>query len=189
MRKNFGAKTILYPMPVFVIGTYDKDGIPNAMNAAWGGISETSQISICVDSSHKTAKNLVQREAFTVSIANEENIAAADFVGIVSGNEVSNKLQKAGWTATKSEFVDAPIFEELPMTLECRVISYDEETCRLVGEIINVSADEKILDADGKISIESFHPVIFDPIDNVYRKIGESVADAFSVGLKLKSEE
>ena len=133
MRKNFGAKAILYPMPVLIIGTYDEDGKPNAMNAAWGGISEETQISICVDDGHKTAKNVVKTGAFTVSIADAENVVACDYVGIVSGNKEPDKIEKAGWHVAKSEFVNAPLFDELPMALECKLISYDEETCRLVS--------------------------------------------------------
>ena len=113
MRKNFGAKAILYPMPVLIIGTYDEDGKPNAMNAAWGGISEETQISICVDDGHKTANNVVKTGAFTVSIADVENVVACDYVGIVSGNKEPDKIEKAGWHITKSEFVDAPLFDEL----------------------------------------------------------------------------
>ena len=149
MRKNFGAKAILYPMPVLIIGTYDENGKPNAMNAAWGGISEENQISVCVDDGHKTAKNVVKAGAFTVSIADAENVVACDYVGIVSGNKEPDKIEKAGWHVTKSEFVNAPLFDELPMALECKLISYDEESCRLAGEIVNVCADERILDENG----------------------------------------
>ena len=188
MRKNFGAQAILYPMPVLIIGTYDENGKPNAMNAAWGGISEETQISICVDDGHKTAKNVVKTGAFTVSIADAENVVACDYVGIVSGNKEADKIEKAGWHATKSEFVDAPLFDELPMALECKLISYDEETCRLVGEIVNVCADERILDDNGKIDLNKFSPITYDPVHHVYRKIGDVVGKAFSDGLKLKEE-
>jgi len=185
MRKNFGAKAILYPMPVLIIGTYDENGKPNAMNAAWGGISEETQISICVDDGHKTAKNVVARGAFTVSIADAENVVACDYVGIVSGNSESDKIEKAGWHVNKSEFVDAPLFDELPMALECKLISYDEETCRLVGEIINICADERILDDNGKIDLSKFSPITYDPVHHTYRKLGDVVGKAFSDGLKL----
>ena len=186
MRKNFGAKAILYPMPVLIIGTYDENGKANAMNAAWGGISEETQISICVDDGHKTAKNVVKIGAFTVSIADVENVVACDYVGIVSGNKEPDKIEKAGWHATKSEFVDAPIFDELPMSLECKFISYDEETCRLVGEIVNVCADERILNENGKIDLNKFSPITYDSAHHVYRKIGEEVGKAFCDGKKLK---
>ena len=185
MRKNFGAKAILYPMPVLIIGTYDEDGVPNAMNAAWGGISEEKEISICVDDGHKTAENVVKRGAFTVSIADVENVVACDYVGIVSGNKESNKIEKAGWHTTKSEFVDAPIFDELPLALECKLIGYDKETCRLVGEIVNVCADERILDENGKIDLTKFSPITYDPVHHTYRKLGDVVGHAFSDGKQL----
>jgi len=186
MRKNFGAKAMLYPMPVLIIGSYDENGTPDAMNAAWGGISEETQISICVSEDHKTTKNILARSAFTVSVADAENVIACDYVGIVSGNKEPDKIRKTGWTVLKSEFVDAPLFEELPMALECKLISYDEESCRLVGEIINVCADERILNAEGKIDLEKFSPITYDPVHHTYRKLGEVIGQAFSDGLKLK---
>ena len=186
MRKNLGAKTILYPMPVLIIGTYDEKGIPNAMNAAWGGISEENEISICVSDEHKTAENVVKSGAFTVSVADKNNIVAADYVGIVSGNDVPDKISRCGWTAEKSELVNAPVFRQLPMTLECELISYDKENCRLVGKIVNVSADESILDEKGRIDLNKFSPVTYDPVGHTYRVLGEAVGKAFSDGKKLK---
>ena len=186
MRKNFGAKAILYPMPVLIIGTYDENGKVNAMNAAWGGISEETQISICIDDGHKTAKNVVKAGAFTVSIADADNVVACDYVGIVSGNKEPDKIEKAGWYVTKSEFVNAPLFEELPLALECKLISYDEESCRLVGEIVNVCADERILDDNGKIDLNKFSPITYDPVHHTYRIIGDVVGKAFNDGIKLK---
>lgn len=186
MRKNYGAKAMLYPMPVLIIGSYDENGTPDAMNAAWGGISEETQISICVSEDHKTTKNILARGAFTVSVADAENVVACDYVGIVSGNKEPNKIKKTGWTVLKSEFVYAPLFEELPMALECKLISYDEESCRLVGEIVNVCADERILNAEGKIDLEKFSPITYDPVHHTYRKLGEVVGQAFSDGLNLK---
>lgn len=185
MRKNFGAKAILYPMPVLIIGSYDENGIPDAMNAAWGGISEETQISICVSETHKTIKNILKTGAFTVSVADAENVVAADYVGIVSGNNEPEKIKKAGWTAVKSENVNAPIFEQLPMALECKLVNYDEESCRLVGEIVNVCADEKIL-TDGKIDLSKFHPITYDPVNHDYLTLGEKAGKAFSDGLNLK---
>jgi len=186
MRKNFGAKPMLYPMPVLIIASYGEDGIPNAMNAAWGGISEETEISICISPEHKTTENILARQAFTVSMADAENVVAADYVGIVSGNNVANKLEKAGWHTTKSAFVDAPLIDELPMALECKLISYDSESCRLVGEIVNVSADERILGEDGKIDLTKFSPITYDPMHHAYLKLGEAVGKAFSDGKKLK---
>lgn len=186
MRKNFGAKAMLYPMPVLIIGTYDENGKANAMNAAWGGISEAEEISICVDDGHKTAENVIKTKAFTVSIPDVKNVTQADFVGIVSGNNDTDKLQKTGWQAVKSEFVNAPLFDKLPMALECRVKSYDKETCRLVGEIVNVSADESILGDDGQIDLNKFTPITYDPVHHNYIALGEVVGKAFSDGNKMK---
>ena len=185
MRKNFGAKAYLYPMPVLIIGSYDENGIPDAMNAAWGGISEETEISICISAEHKTTKNIIARGAFTVSIADVENVVACDYVGIVSGNKEPDKIKKTGWHTAKSEFVDAPLFDELSMALECKLISYDEETCRLVGEIVNVCADERILDENGKIDLNKFSPITYDPVHHTYRKIGDVVGKAFNDGMKL----
>ena len=185
MRKNFGAKAILYPMPVLIIGTYDENGKPNAMNAAWGGISEENQISICVSEDHKTTKNILASGAFTVSVADAENVAFCDYVGIVSGNKESDKIAKTGWHVTKSEFVNAPLFDELPMALECKLVSYDEESCRLVGEIVNVCADERILDENGKIDLNKFSPITYDPVNHTYRKLGDVVGKAFRDGMKI----
>lgn len=186
MRKNFGAKAILYPMPVLIIGSYDENGTANAMNAAWGGISEETEISICVSDEHKTTENILKKGAFTVSIADKKNVVEADYVGIVSGNKEPCKIAKCGWTAEKSEFVDAPLFAELPMALECKLISYDKESCRLVGQIVNVSADESILGDDGKVDLNKFLPITYDPIHHTYRTLGEVVGKAFSDGKKLK---
>ena len=186
MRKNLGAKAILYPMPVLIIGTYDENGKANALNAAWGGISEETEISICVDDSHKTADNVVKAGAFTVSVADKKNVVAADYVGIVSGNDDEDKIQKCGWTAVKSESVNAPLFEELPFTLECKLKSYDKDTCRLVGEIVNISIDESILGENGKIDLSKFEPITYDPVGHTYRTLGDIVGKAFSDGRKLK---
>lgn len=186
MRKNIGAKTALYPMPVLIIGTYDEHGIPNAMNAAWGGISEEKEISICVSDDHKTTANVLKRGAFTVSIADVNNLVAADYVGIVSGTDVPDKIERAGWHAEKSARVDAPIFTELPMALECRLKSYDAASCRLVGEIVDVSVDDSILADDGKIDLAKFRPITYDSFRHDYVALGAAVGKAFSAGLALK---
>ena len=186
MRKNFGPKPMCYPMPVYIIATYNADGTPNAMNAAWGGISEEQEISICVDSGHKTAENLQKRKAFTVSMATAKYMAACDYVGLVSGSKEPDKFAKAGFHATKSEFVDAPLIDELPMALECEVISYDTDTCRLVGKIVNVSADESVLGENGKVDVSKLQPITYDSMNHSYLVLGEKVGQAFHDGLCLK---
>ncbi|MBC5687696.1 flavin reductase family protein [Mediterraneibacter sp. NSJ-55] len=186
MRKNFGAKPFTYPQPVLIIATYGEDGTPDAMNAAWGGISESNQISMCLSAGHKTVKNILARKAFTVSMADEAHVVEADYVGIVSGNKVPDKLEKAGLHTFPSEFVDAPLIEEFPMALECRLISYDTEYERVVGEIVNVNADEKILDENGKIDPAKLKPITFDPVNYTYLALGEKVGNAFKDGNLLK---
>ena len=186
MRKNFGAKAMCYPMPVFIIGTYGADGTPDAMNAAWGGISEEQEISICVSADHKTTENILARKAFTVSMATAEYMTACDYVGIVSGNKVPDKFAKAGFHATKSDFVDAPLIDELPMALECQLISYDPESCRLVGRIVNVSADQAVLGDNGKVDVSKLRPITYDPMNHHYLVLGEKVGQAFHDGLALK---
>lgn len=186
MRKNFGAKPYTYPQPVLIIATYDENGTADAMNAAWGGISRETQISMCLSAGHKTTKNILARGAFTVSMADAAHVVECDYVGIASANDVPDKLERAGFHTTKSELVDAPLIDELLMALECKLVSFDEETCRLVGEIVNVSADERILGENGKIDPAKLEPITFDPVNNTYLKLGEKVGNAFRDGLKLR---
>ncbi len=185
MRKNFGPKTWMYPLPVLIVGTYDENGNPNAMNAAWGGIYDTDQIMLCLSEGHKTYKNIKAKGAFTVSMATADHVVACDYVGMESGNKVADKFAKAGFTATKSEFVDAPIIDQLPMTIECRLLGETPEGI-LIGQIVNISADASILDADGKISPELLKPITYDSVHHVYRTLGEVVGHAFQDGAALK---
>ena len=186
MRKNYGAKHIVYPQPVFIIGSYDERNIPNAMTAAWGGISEDTELSICVGERHKTVSNILAKGAFTVSMGDAAHVVECDYFGLVSGNDDADKVAKAGFHAMKAEFVDAPFFEELPLCVECKLISYDAESCRLVGEIVNVSADERILDADGKIDPRLLQPLTYDTVNKAYWILGEKVGNAYKDGLQLK---
>ncbi len=184
MRKNFGAKTCVYPMPVFIVAAYDKDGIPCCMNAAWGGIYETNQIMLCLADSHRTTKNIRESKAFTVSIADAKHVIEADYVGIVSGNKVPDKMEKAGLTTVKSEFVNAPIIEQFPMTVECKLLKFNEDGI-CIGEIVNVSADESVLGDDSMIDPAKLDAITFDPVHHTYIRLGEKVGNAFSDGNKL----
>lgn len=188
MRKNFGVKPWTYPQPVLIVAAYDKDGKPNAMNAAWGGIDYDNRINICLSADHKTTKNILDTKAFTISMATAEQVVACDYVGVVSGNKVDDKFAKAGFHATRSEFVNAPLIDELPMALECELVSYDDnpDQLHLVGRIVNVSADESILDEKGKIDPQKLRPITFDPVHNDYLVVGEKVGNAFKDGLNLK---
>ena len=186
MRKNLKPKAYIYPLPVLIIGTYDSNGTPNAMNAAWGTVGDTAEVSICLSATHKTVKNILNTKAFTVSIADERNVIPADYVGVVSANKVPNKLEKTGWSIIKSENVNAPIILDLPLTLECKLISYNEETEICRGEVISVSVDDSILDVNGKIDLNKFKPLCYDCDTHGYYTLGNKVGNAFKDGLKLK---
>ena len=185
MRKNFGVKTWLYPMPVLIIGTYDEKGTPNAMNAAWGGIYDTNQVMVCLAHDHKTTENIKKNRAFTVSFATSDTVAPCDYVGIVSANDIPDKFEKAGFHAEKSEYVNAPMIKELPMTVECKLIKFNEDGI-CIGEIVNVSADESILDENGMVDVKKMNPIIYDSVTHAYWNMGEKVGRAFSDGKKLK---
>lgn len=186
MRKNLGAKPYLYPQPVLVIGTYNEDGTPNAMVAAWGSVSDMNQVAIYVANSHKTMDNIKARKCFTVSMATAANIKEIDFLGIASGHKVADKFAKSGLTAIKSENVDAPIIAELPLTLECKMVSYAEEPELLLGEVVNVTADESILDDAGKIDVKKLNPICYATATHEYFSIGEKVGNAFKDGKSIK---
>lgn len=184
MSKNFGAKPFLFPQPVMMIGSYDENGKPNLMNAAWGGIVGMTEIIIDLGS-HKTTDNILLHKEFTVAMGDVEHTAACDYVGIVSANKEPDKLEKAGFTARKSEFVNAPVFNELPLTLECRLVKVIDGS-KYLGEIVNVVADERILDDDGEISLEKFHPITYDAACHGYYALGRQVGHAFQDGKKLR---
>ena len=184
MRKDFGAKPWLYPLPVLIVGTYDESGKADAMNAAWGGIYDTNQVMLCLGS-HKTTDNIRSQGAFTVSFATAAETLAADYVGIVSANDEPDKMAKAGWHTTKASHVNAPLIDELPVALECKLVKFNEDGI-VVGDIVNVCADESVLDADGKIDPAKLQPISFDPVNNAYLVLGEKVGNAFQDGAKLK---
>ena len=183
MRKDFGAKTWLYPMPVLMIASYDENGAVDVMNAAWGGIADENEIGICLSASHKTVKNILKSKAFTVSVATADYVAECDYLGIVSANDNPNKFSQSGFTASDSKRVNAPIVNELPFALECEIISYDGEIMR--GKIVNVSVDESVL-TDGKVDPSKLKPITFDAVNNAYVVLGDKVGNAFRDGLKIK---
>ena len=155
------------------------------MNAAWGGLYDTDLVELCLSHGHKTFKNLEKIGAFTVSFGDAAHAAACDYVGLVSGNDTPDKLEKSGLTPEKSGSVNAPRFRELPMTLECTLVRVSEEG-NVIGRIVNISADESILDAAGEIDVMKLRPIVFEPVKNGYHVLGEKVADAFEVGKSLK---
>ena len=185
MRKSLGAKPMMYPMPVLIIATYGEDGTPDAMNAAWGGIADSNKISLALSTSHRTVANILARRAFTVSMGDAEHAVACDYVGLVSGNSVPDKFARAGFHAVPSASVDAPLIEELPLALECRLVSWDEAREIMIGEIVDVSADERILDADGRIDVAELDPIAYDTDNKAYYRLGEKVGNAFEDGKRL----
>ncbi|MBQ7183192.1 MAG: flavin reductase [Clostridia bacterium] len=178
-----GKKSVIVPEGVFIIGTYDENGVPNAMNAAWGMQSDMGEITLMLGS-HKTTENLEKTGAFTVAFGTEDTVVISDYFGVETGKNV-NKIEKAGCHTRKSARVNAPIIEEYPLTLECTVRSWDPKTGYLIGTIVSSQADESIL-TDGKVDLGKLRPIIFDPSFNVYRAVGKAVGNAFRDGLQLK---
>jgi flavin reductase (DIM6/NTAB) family NADH-FMN oxidoreductase RutF len=185
MRKNFGVKNWLYPMPVFIVGSYDEAGIPNAMNAAWGGIYDTNLVMVCLADDHKTTENIRKNKAFTISFATAEQTVACDYVGIVSGNDLPDKLERCGLHAEKSEFVNAPLFSELPISVECKLLKFNEDGI-CIGEILNVCCDEAFLGENGKPDIKKINPIIYDSVNHGYWSFGQQVGRAFDDGKQIK---
>lgn len=182
MRKDLGNKMNFLPLPVLMIGTYDEEGNANVMNAAWGGVYDHGKIYISL-SNHKTTDNLKVKNAFTVGFATKNTVVISDYFGVASGRN-ENKIEKAGVHVTKSNFVDAPIIEEYPLTLECTVESF--ENGDLIGKIVNCSVDEEYLDENGKIDVDKMEIIAYDMTDNTYRVLGDIVGNAFKDGLQLK---
>ena len=172
-------------MPVFIVGSYDENGQPNAMNAAWGGMYDTNLVMVCLADDHKTTENIKKSGAFTLSFATAEQVVPCDYVGIVSANDCPDKFARAGFSATKSEFVDAPIINELPMTVECKLLKFNEDGI-CIGEVVNISADESILDEQGRVDVKKLDPIIYDSVSHGYWSFGEKVGQAFCDGKKIK---
>lgn len=182
-RKNFGPNHALVttPQPCVMVATWDEDHTPDVMMAAWAGQYDNKQIVISM-SKHKTTDNIELTGAFTVSFADIRTVAESDYFGLVSGHKVPDKVAKVGFTVTPSPNVDAPIINEYPLTLECKVVSWADGI--LIGEVVNMSADESIL-TDGKVDLEKLQPIVFDAASVTYRAIGEVVGQAWGSGKKF----
>ena len=176
-------KSVITPEGVFIIGSYDENGVPNAMNAAWGIQSDYGEITLFL-AKHKTTDNIKKTKAFTVAMATKNTVVISDYFGVETGNRV-NKIEKAGCHVHKSAHVNAPIIEEYPLTLECEMKSWDDETGILVGKIVSEQADESIL-TEGRVDLDKMQPIMFDIASGSYRTIGPVVGKAFHDGLALK---
>lgn len=187
MRKNIKTTEAIFPMPVLMIATYNEDGTIDVMNAAWGTMLDRNMVALNLTESHKTVKNIKNRKAFTVSIADKNHVVEADFFGCVSANFVPNKFEKSGLTATKSTLVDAPIVNEFPICLECEFVEYQNDATGIgvIGKVVNVSVDEKFITNDN-VDIEKIGAIAFDPYTHGYYTVSKRVGNAFSDGLKLK---
>ena len=186
MRKDLEMKPSVFPEPTFIIAAYDDKNVPCCMTCAWGGIVAKTQIMLSINPGHKTVDALKHSQAFTVSMGQADQVKACDYVGIVSAHDVPDKFARAGFHATKSVHVNAPLIDELAYTLECKVASYDDETHVLIGDIVNISADERVINPDGTVNVAELKPISFDGRTVKYYLVGEAVADARSVGKELK---
>ena len=187
MLKDLGVKPYTFPMPVLMIATYGEDGKVDVMNMAWGGVCAENMVALNIDEDHKTSANIKARGAFTLSIADIPHIEAADFFGIATGNKMEDKFERSGLHAVKSGRVDAPVVEEFPLTLECEVVGCEHTAYgfRVLGEIVNVLADEKVLDEKGKVIPEKLNAFVFDQCRSGYYAVGEKVGQAWQTGAKL----
>ncbi|MDO4510213.1 MAG: flavin reductase [Bacteroidales bacterium] len=186
--KSFAPKPWVAPQPVLIIGTYNDDGTPNAMNAAWGGQWDMKEIVISMGA-HATTLNLNRSGEFTAAFATESTMVASDFVGIVSAKNDPAKMEKTGWSTQRAEKVNAPVFTDFPMTLECRIKEKIDESAEgyyIVAEIVNILVDENYLAEDGNPDIEKMHLIVFDPVHHSYIALGQKVGQAFSDGKALK---
>ncbi len=187
MKKELGVHPYLFPMPVLMIATYGEDDVVNVMNMAWGGMCAENLVALNITKTHKTAENIRQRGAFTLSIADIPHLNEADFFGIATGNKIPDKFERSGLHAVKSDKVDAPVVEEFPVTLECKVVNIqdDEFGYRVIGEVLNVLADEEVLDEKGKIDPTKLNALAFDQFQNGYYAIGEKVGQGWKSGAKM----
>ena len=187
MKKDLGVHPYLFPMPVLMIATYGENDKIDVMNMAWGGICDHNKVALNITETHKTAKNIKERGAFTISVADLAHLEESDFFGTASGNTMEDKFERTQMHAIKSTRVDAPIIEEYPVTLECKVakIQNDEFGFRVIGEIVNVLADEKVLDSNGKVDPTKLNAFVFDQFQNGYYRIGEKVGQAWQSGRRF----
>lgn len=187
MKKSIKNKTVVTPLPVLIVATYDENGTPDAMNAAWGGQCDYHKIALNLANGHKTTENIRKNREFTVSIGTLDTMTLSDYVGIVSANKIIDKLAKADVHVSKAPNVNAPIIEEYPLTMECRAISINEENggTRVVGEVVNLLAEESILDEKGNVDFDKLCPISYDSERHTYRVLGSNVGHAFSDGKKL----
>lgn len=187
MKKDLGIVDAVYPMPVLMVAAYDADGKVNVMNVAWGQIADEDKIILFIGEGKKTWLNIMHSRAFTVALADEAHMEAADFFGIASGNKISDKFERTGYHAVKSDKVNAPVIEEFPVVMECELLEHlkDEYISAIVGKIVNVKAEEHVLDENGKVDPSRLHALMFDQFKNGYYTTGEKAGQAWNAGVPL----
>lgn len=187
MKKNLGVKPYTFPMPVLMIATYGENDKVDVMNMAWGGVCASNMVALNIDEDHKTTQNIKERMAFTLSVADIDHLEESDFFGIASGNKMEDKFERTGMHAVKSDKVDAPVIEEYPLTLECKVVALESTVYgfRVLGEIVNVLADEKVLDEKGRVDPTRLNAFVFDQVRSGYYKVGEKVGQAWKSGTRF----
>ena len=183
MKKEISKAPGIFPMPVLMIGTYNEDGTVDVMNAAWGMAQSMTNLKLCLTESHKTVKNMKRTMACTVALGTKELMKESDYLGLVSANNVLDKFEKSGLHAVKSERVDAPIIEEYPICMECKVVGFEDDGTLL--EVVNVLAEEKYLNEDGTLKLDEMGIIAYDPYGHGYYEVGNKVGNAFEEGKKL----
>lgn len=187
MKKDLGLVQAVYPMPVLMVATYDKNEKVNVMNAAWGQICDDDKIILFIGEGKKTWLNIKASKAFTVSLADEAHVDVADFFGIASGNKIDDKFERTGYHSTKSDKVQAPIIEEFPVAMECELLEFlkTDYVSGIVGKIVNVKAEENVLSENGKIDPVKLKALTFDQFQHGYYTTGEKIAKAWDAGTEL----
>lgn len=186
-KTSLGVIPVIFPTPVLLIGTYNDDGSVDVMTVAWAVMSASNIAEVNILENHRTTENIKKRKAFTLAVATVETMAESDYFGIVSAAKAPDKFERSGFHATKSQYVDAPIIEEYPLTMECQLKSIEDgpEEMRILGTVLNVTAEESLLNEKGKVDPSKLHAIVWDNFQNGYYAVGEKVGQSFNIGKKF----
>lgn len=187
MKKDLGVVEAIYPMPVLMVAAYDENEKVNVMNVAWGQICDEGKIILFIGEGKRTWLNIKASRAFTVALADDKHVDVADFFGIASGNKISDKFERTGYHAVRSDKVYAPIIEEFPLVMECELLDIldTEHVSGIVGKIVNVKAEESVLDEKNRVDVDKLNALIFDQFRHGYYTTGAKVGQAWNAGAEL----